>query len=74
MPQLHPFDHHIVNVMWADLSGLSDNWALALMFMRDIADGAADGVAGEPRPDLVRFVTMQELGAVYDAVVGSPAR
>lgn len=56
--------------MWADLSGLSDNWAMALMFMQDIADG----VAGEPRPDLVRFVTMQELSTVYDANVMSTSR
>jgi hypothetical protein len=62
------FNHHIVNVMWADLSGLSDNWGLELLFLRDIADGAADGEVNLPRPDLVQFVTMQELSGIYDAV------
>jgi len=27
-----------------------------------------DGVANEPRPDLVQFVTMQELSAIYDRI------
>jgi hypothetical protein len=65
------FNHHVVNVLSADLSGLSGNWAMGLEFMRDIADGAADGAIGTPRPDLVRFVTMQELGAVYELVAGT---
>jgi hypothetical protein len=60
------FNHHIVNVMWADLSGLSDNWDREILFLRDIADGVADGVANPPRPDLVQFVTMQRLSRVYD--------
>ncbi len=68
------FDHHILNVMWADLSGLSDNWDRALAFMRDIADGLADGVANDPRTDLVQFVTMQELAAICDGVVLSSTR
>ena len=68
------FDHHIVNVMWADLSGLSDNWDRAIAFMRDIADGEANGVAHEPRPDLVQFVTMQALSATYDTVAASSVR
>jgi hypothetical protein len=64
--------HHVVNVMWADLSGLSDNWDLELVFLRDIADGHADGVIDPPRPDLVQFVTMQELKQIYDdEVVGT---
>lgn len=61
------FNFHVVNVMWADLSGLSDNWDKAIHFYRDIADGQADGVIDEPRPDLVQFVTMQELSDIYDA-------
>jgi hypothetical protein len=65
------FDHHVVNVMWADLSGLSDNWDRASSFMLDIADGVADGVAGEPRPDLVQFVTMQELAGIFDSAAAS---
>jgi hypothetical protein len=68
------FNHHIVNVMSADLSGLSDNWGKAIVFMGDIADGVADGVINEPRPDLVQFVTMQELSEIYDSVGPSPAR
>jgi hypothetical protein len=32
----------------------------------DIADGVVDGVANEPWLDLVQFVTMQELSAIYD--------
>ena len=68
------FDFHIVNVLRADLSGLSDNWDNAVRFYRDIADGVADGVINEPRPDLVQFVTMQELSDIYDAVVASAAR
>jgi hypothetical protein len=68
------FDFHIVNVLRADLTGLSDNWDIAVRFYRDIADGAADGVINEPRPDLVQFVTMQELSAVYDSVAASAAR
>ena len=27
-----------------------------------------DGVANEPRPDLVQFVTMQEPSAIYDRI------
>jgi hypothetical protein len=42
--------------------------------MRDIADGVAGGVANEPRPDLVQFVTMQELSAIYDGAVQSSTR
>lgn len=53
-------DFHIVNVLRADLAGLSDNWDNTVRFYRDIADGVADGVINEPRPDLVQFVTMQE--------------
>jgi hypothetical protein len=60
------FNHHVVNVMWADLTGLSDNWDREISFVRDIADGVADGVIDSPRPDLVQFVSMQELSAVYD--------
>jgi hypothetical protein len=65
------FNFHIVNVMRADLSGLSDNWDKAVSFYRDIADGLADGVINEPRRDLVQFVTMQGLSEIYDAVVTS---
>lgn len=43
------FDHHVVNVMWADLSGMGDDFGRAADFMRDIADGVADGVAGEDK-------------------------
>jgi hypothetical protein len=68
------FDFHIVNVMWADFSGLSDNWDKAVFFMRDMADGVADGTADEPRPDLVQFVTMQELSATYDMTTQSATR
>ena len=63
-------NHHIVNVMWADLSGLSDNWQMEIDFLRDIADGTADDVTKEPRPDLVQFVTMQELSQIYDDASG----
>ena len=59
-------NHHIVNVMWADLTGLSDNWEMEIEFLKDIADGTADGIIKEPRPDLVQFVTMQELSDIYD--------
>ncbi|KPL12091.1 hypothetical protein AMJ85_02050 [candidate division BRC1 bacterium SM23_51] len=59
------FNHHIVNVMWADLSGLSDNWGWEILFLRDIADGVADGIANLPRRDLVQFITMQMLSTVY---------
>jgi hypothetical protein len=62
-------DHHVVNVMWADLSGLSDNWDRELIFLQDIADGAADGVINPPRPDLVQFVTMQRLSQIHSDVV-----
>ena len=70
------FNHHVVNVMWADLSGISDNWEQEILFILDIADGVADGVANEPRPDLVQFVTMQELSAIYDriALASSPVQ
>ena len=61
-------NHHVVNVMWANLSGLSDNWDKEIDFLRDIADGVADGEIKSPRPDLVRFVTMQELSSIYDDV------
>lgn len=61
-------NHHVVNVMWADLSGLSDNWDKELDFIKDIMDGTADGAINSPRPDLVRFVTMQELSKIYDDV------
>jgi hypothetical protein len=64
------FNHHIVNVLSARLDGLGGNWAMALNFMRDIADGAADGVIKRPRPDLVRFVTMQQLSHVHEVVAG----
>jgi hypothetical protein len=67
------FNHHAVNVMWADLSGISDNWNREIVFLRDIADGVADGVGDEPRPDLVRFVTMQELSAIYGAASADKA-
>jgi hypothetical protein len=60
------FNHHVVNVMWTDFSGISDNWNQEILFILDIADGLADGVANPPRPDRVRFVTMQELSAIYD--------
>ena len=60
------FNHHVVNVMWADLSGLSDNWDWEIAFLRDIADGRADREANEPRPDLVQFVTMHRLSRIYD--------
>jgi len=60
------FDHHVVNVMWTDLTGLSDNWDKEILFLKDIADGVADGIANEPRPDLVQFVTMQELSNIYN--------
>ena len=59
------FNHHVVNVMWSDLSGISDNWDQEIFFILDIADGVADGMANEPRPDLVQFVTVQELSAIY---------
>jgi hypothetical protein len=65
------FNFHIVNVLWADLSGLSDNWDQAVLFYRDVADGEADGVVEEPRPDLARFVTMQELSEIYDDLARS---
>jgi hypothetical protein len=62
------FNHHVVNVMWSDLSGMSDNWEQETYFILDIADGVADGAANAPRPDLVQFVTMQELSAIYDRI------
>ena len=62
-------NHHVVNVMWTDLSGLSDNWGKEIAFLHDISDGMADGVANPPRPDLVRFVTMQDLSDIYDDVM-----
>jgi hypothetical protein len=67
------FNHHVVNVLWDDFSGLSDNWNQEISFLRDIADGEADGIANEPRPDLVQFVTMQALSEIYDAVALSAA-
>jgi hypothetical protein len=61
------FDHHVTNVLSGTLSaGLSSNWQHELLFLQDIADGWADGVVNEPRRDLVQFVTMQELSAIYD--------
>jgi len=60
------FNHHVVNVMWSNLSGISDNWEQEISFILDIADGVADGVVNEPRPDLVQFVTMQKLSSIYD--------
>ena len=60
------FDHHVVNVMWTDLKGLSDNWDKEILFLKDIADGVADGIANDPRPDLVKFVTMQELSNIFN--------
>jgi len=60
------FDHHVVNVMWTDLTGLSDNWDKEILFLKDIADGVADGIANDPRPDLVKFVTMQELSNIFN--------
>jgi hypothetical protein len=60
------FNHHVVNVMRADLDGLGDNWDKEAFFIRDIADGVADGVPNRPRPDLIRFVTMQELSNIYN--------
>jgi hypothetical protein len=63
------FNHHVVNVMWADFTGLSDNWDQEVDFLRDIADGEADGVINPPRSELVQFVTMQELSAIYDSIV-----
>jgi hypothetical protein len=62
------FGHHIVNVLWSDFSGVSDNWDLAVSFILDIADGQADQVINAPRPDLVRFVTFQQLAEIYDSV------
>jgi hypothetical protein len=61
------FNHHVVNVMRADLTGLSDNWNVEIAFLLDIADGKADGVIEPPRPDLVQFVTMQELHAIFES-------
>ena len=61
------FDHHVVNIMWTDLTGLSDNWDKEILFLKDIADGFANGVVNEPRPDLVQFVTMQELSNIFDS-------
>lgn len=60
------FNHHVVNVMWADFSGISDNWNQEISFILDIADGVADGEANPPRSNRVRFVTMQELSTIYD--------
>lgn len=62
------FNHHVVNVLWADLSGVSDNWDQEIAFLLDISDGVADGVIEAARPERVRFVTMQELSAIFDFI------
>jgi hypothetical protein len=70
-PNAWGLNHHVVNVMWADLSGLSDNWDRELAFLQDLADGVADGTVNPPRPDLVTFVTMQRLEQIYHNVLGA---
>jgi hypothetical protein len=62
-------NRHGVNVVWSDPGGLCDNWDQAIAFPCHVADGVAGGLACEPKPELVQFVTVQELSDVYGALV-----